>query len=615
MNATMQLEQYAACVYEPEDIVEVRILRGSDAKKYWCAARELPTLADGLGKANADGWNIYAGPNPRKGKGLSGDANVVVYRCQFVDFDHIDADGCSPTEIALSRISDAGLPAPTLVIFSGHGVHVYWRLAAPVDEATWRNLQERLNQTLGSDPAIKNPERIMRTPGFRNVKDPSKPADCFIVQAEPSAICPADAIAGVLPALVSKSPSPPPVQAPAVSNAKTAKARAVLYADKWESCSEGGRNKAAYRHAAEMIRDFALPDADAWEILADWDQSNTPPLSGEELRAAFESAKAHAKHSPGEKLNESRAPRPRAPLPPTTTGTEPAAELESLIEAEIDGRIVNHPWPWPLLTTLVQALMPQTRTLLVGGTGASKSLAILQALAVWVSLGIKVAALELERSRDFHLKRVLAQRAGTADLTKSQWVRENADMVRRLFSEYRQHLNRMGEAIHTVPRQFTIEQAAEWVEDRAREGTRIIVIDPVTALSRGRECWADDEKFLARVEKAVRNSGASLICVTHPRKGGNDLPHLDNIAGGAAWARFPDAVVWLESHDAKVSAVRTDCGSDEQMHNRTVHLLKTRSGEGDHLRLAYRFETGKDNNDSGALVLKELGIIIRKRKN
>jgi hypothetical protein len=614
MNAAEQLHQYVVSVYEPEDVVEIRILRGGDARKHWCAAKELPSLADQLGKANGDGWNIYIGVNPRKGKGLSGDVNVAVFRCVFVDFDHIEADGCSPTEIALSRIEDAGLPVPTLVIYSGHGTHGYWRLAVPVAEGTWRNLQARLNQALGSDPAIRNPERIMRLPSFHNVKAAAHPVECFIVQADPSAVYPVEAIAGVLPALTEKAPTLAPAQKPGTSNAKVAKAHAVLYSHKWESCAEGERGNQAYRHAAQL-RELGLSEADTLEILSDWDATNLPPLGQAGLRSVIVNVQKYAKGTPGAKLAEGRSPRQRAPLPPTTTDAEPAAELESLIEAEIDGRCANLPWPWPLLTGLVQALMPQTRTLFVGGTGASKSLAILQSLTVWMSLGIKVAVLELERSREFHLKRVLAQRAGIAGLTTSQWVQENPDLVRRLFTEHREYINAMGQAIHTVPQQFTIEQASEWVEEQARAGARIICIDPVTALSRGRECWADDEKFLARVEKAVRQSGASLICVSHPRKGGNDQPHLDNIAGGAAWARFPDAVVWLESHDARISLIKTPCGTDEQMHNRTLHLLKSRSGEGDHLRLAYRFETGMNQGDSGALTLKELGIIVRKRKN
>lgn len=613
MTPSEQLGRYVACVYEPGDWVEVRVLRNSVARKHWRQASGLLGLVGEIETLNREGWNIYAGPNPRKGTDLSGDANVATFRVLFVDFDHLDGgDGVSHDELACAKIEEAGLPMPTLRVFSGHGAHAYLRLAEPISEERWRDLQERLNQTLGSDPTIKNPERIMRLPGFRNVKDPAKPVDCFVIHADPSIVYPVDVIERVLPLLAAKGPALPagPGAKPGV---KEARARAVLYAARWESCSEGARNKEAYRHAAQILKGFDLSEADVWEILADWNGSNTPPLAEGELRSVLADAAKYAKGTPGAKLAEAPSARPRPALPVTTAGADPASELGELLEAQIDGRFVNHPWPWPELTDLGQCLTPGTRTIIVGSTGGSKSLAILQALSLWVESGIKCAVLELERSRDFHLARVLAQRAAVADLTKPKWVAGNPAPVRELFADHRGYLNRMGAALHTVPRTFTIVQAAEWVEGRAAEGCRIIVLDPVTALLRGRDSWVDDELFVARIEKAARASGASLICVTHPKKGGNETPNLDNIAGGAAWARFPDSVLWLESHPTKLSAVKTACGTDEQTHNRTIWLLKTRSGEGEHLRLAYKFQTGKDEHDDGALTLRELGIIIKRK--
>jgi hypothetical protein len=611
MNTVEQIRQYIACVYDPDDWVEVRLLKGDDARKRWCRAKDLPSMAAELEQANVAGWNIYAGPNGRKGEKLSGDENVATFRILFLDFDKIEADGAGPSEIVLSRIDGAKLPAPTLVIFSGHGVHCYWRLKNPIDEKRWRNLQERLIQTLGSDPKIKNPERIMRLPGFVNHKPPK--AESFIVEVAPETVYPVEAIDRLLPLVTTKPPASMPTKPSVTGGMKTAKARAVLYAAKWETCGEGERNDHAFRHAAQMLRDFDLPEAAAWEILSDWNTTNAPPLDESELRSAFESAKKRAKGTPGSKLAETKPARPRTQLPATAAGIDPASELADLLEAEIDGRFTNLPWPWPELTNLGQCLTPQTRTIIVGSTGGSKSLAVLHALSLWVELGIKVAVLELERSRDFHLARVLAQRAGIADITKPQWVRDNPDRVRALFAEHREYLNRMGAAIHTVPRTFNIVQAAEWVEERATDGCRIIVIDPVTALLRGRDSWVDDEQFVARIEKAARTSGASLVCITNPKKGGNEAPSLDNIAGGAAWTRFPDTVLWLESHPVKLSAIKTACGTDEQPYNRTLWLLKTRSGEGEHLRLAYKFQTGKDEHDDGALTLRELGIIVKRK--
>lgn len=613
MQAIDQVRQYVACVFRPDDWVEVRCLKGpagqKQTRKYWRQAHDLVSLVPHLEGMNREGWDIYAGPNARKAENLSGDENVASFRVVFVDFDHLDADGASCTEIAMSTIADTNLPVPTMLIFSGHGCHGVWTLTESIDRDRWVNIQKRLIATLGTDPVIKNPERIMRLPGFQNVK--AEPVDCFIVQADAGAVYAADEIEQALPELATVKEPRPAIPAQRANGSKEAKARAVLYAARWEGCSEGHRNSAAYRHACQLLRDFGLSSAHAWEILTDWNQSNTPQLSEEELRDAFTNAEKYGDGTVGSKLVEGRSAKRHAPAPRTAAGDDPASELESLIEAEIDGRYVNVVWPWPLLTDFGQCLTPGTRTMIVGTIGGSKSLALLQAVSLWVESGLKVAVLELERGRDFHLKRVLAQRTGIAELTKPKWVRENAEPVRALFNRHRPYLNSMGAAIHTAPRQFTTVQAGDWIEQRAAEGHRILAIDPVTALARGREPWHEDDAFMSRAEKAATAGGVSLVFITHAKKGAGNFPDLDSLAGSTAWARFADAILWLQSHDMKLSTVKVSCGTDEQKHDRTLHLLKTRSGEGTGLRLAYRFEVGRDRTRNEALTLRELGIIVK----
>ncbi len=48
-----------------------------------------------------------------------------------------DLDNCT-VEDAKQRCHDAGLPEPSIVIVSGHGIHLYWLLSEPysIDDAT-----------------------------------------------------------------------------------------------------------------------------------------------------------------------------------------------------------------------------------------------------------------------------------------------------------------------------------------------------------------------------------------------------------------------------------------------------------------------------------------------
>jgi len=183
MTTTEQVKQYAACVFEPDDIVEVRaIASGGRVRTFWRLAHDLYLLVPEWEKLNRDGFNVYVGPNPRKAEGLSGDDSVLLCRTLFVDFDGVEpGDGCGRWEFIEPRIETTGLPMPTLTVFSGHGVHCYWRLTEPMPPTAWVLAQTRLIAALGTDPTIKNPERIMRVPGFANHKAPT--ADCFTIHA------------------------------------------------------------------------------------------------------------------------------------------------------------------------------------------------------------------------------------------------------------------------------------------------------------------------------------------------------------------------------------------------------------------------------------------------
>ena len=601
MGAVDQLKLYAPCVYRPDDWVEVRCIRKKKVSKEWVQARDLLKPLARLDRQNRSGWNIYGGPNTRKDANLSGDENVLLCRCLFVDFDHIEAgDGMSPSDTVLAIIEDKGLPGPTLVVFSGHGVHCYWRLKEPLRPAEWRGIQERLNSHLGSDPTIKNPERIMRLRLMPNHKDL-----CF---ANRDIVYELGQIADALPALAKSEPAKP-ASAPRPDGYAQRKARAVLYAAKWPGCGEGHRNATAYRHSAQLLRDFMLYDVDAWEILREWNAGNTPPLPEEELRSAFQDAKKYGNRPEGSKAEGTAPPaRAKAVTVQQEKAARPSDELNGLLQAQMEGRYTNVAWPWPILTDVGQFLTPGTRTLIVGGIGGSKSLLVLQGLAQWRTAGVSVAILELERKREFHLARILAQRSGCAAVTKCSWVQEHPDETQALFTEHRDTIDTLGVSIHTVPQQWYSAEACDWLQQRGDAGDKIIVIDPITSLARGREPWRDDDTFMARADKIASEYDAALIFVTHAKKGASHMPDLDSLAGSTAWARFADGVLWLEAHDRKVSAVSTCVGRDQHEHNRTIHLLKTRSGEGMGFRIAYDFSVPE------GLILHELGTVVRKSK-
>lgn len=286
-----------------------------------------------------------------------------------------------------------------------------------------------------------------------------------------------------------------------------------------------------------------------------------------------------------------------------------AAGVGDLIEDIIAGRHIAVKWPWLRLGGLTKALIPGTITLLCGNVGASKSFMFLQAAVFWFLAGIKIALFELEEDRTYHLRRCLAQITNTSSLTDSDWIADNPDIGRKLYAENTPFLDSFGACIHTMPEaQITMGQMINWIKGKADLGCRVIAIDPVTAIaSEGKNIWDADNDFLHSVKGIAVEYKCSVVFVTHPVKTVS-LPDVGQLAGGAAYSRFCQTILWLESHsEIKSSKVRTPCGTIEREYNRTLHILKARNGIGQGARLAYNFA-------SDSLTLTESGIIIREKK-
>ena len=197
------VREYIAAIFERDDLVEIRFVphkrAGAPSRKNpaWVSAAELekPEYITRLQSLNEAGYHIFVSPNPRKTAGVPGvrakDCTpdrpcgkcrkcVVIARNLFVDFDN----DTTPFE-ATVRIAEAGLPEATALINTGYGVHAYWRLDEPLhDLDEWELYQTGLIDLLDSDTAIKDPPRVMRLPGFLNVKKPD-PVACTCAGCDP----------------------------------------------------------------------------------------------------------------------------------------------------------------------------------------------------------------------------------------------------------------------------------------------------------------------------------------------------------------------------------------------------------------------------------------------
>lgn len=171
-SASTQVRRFVETIAEPDDILEVRILPEGSSEFH--RAAELLKRVPMLLRKNRSRQNIYVGVNARKRTGGKKATDVKCARSIFADWDNASlAD-------ARQRWEQAGLPSPSLIVASGHGIHGYWLLDEPLsDLVEWTRLQKALAVAVGSDPMVCDPPRIMRLPGFLNMK--KEPVPCAIV--------------------------------------------------------------------------------------------------------------------------------------------------------------------------------------------------------------------------------------------------------------------------------------------------------------------------------------------------------------------------------------------------------------------------------------------------
>jgi len=89
---------------------------------------------------------------------------------------YVDLDGTTDLDAALDALREARMPAPSLAVFSGRGLHLYWLLQPLPPKAlpVWQRVTDALNAALlplGADPKARDCTRVLRLVGTVNSKN------------------------------------------------------------------------------------------------------------------------------------------------------------------------------------------------------------------------------------------------------------------------------------------------------------------------------------------------------------------------------------------------------------------------------------------------------------
>lgn len=616
-----ELETYFRVIYDPGDLVEIRPLPVKFGTRRWVKAEKIAELTEALKRENENGANLYAGMLPRTKVGVGSEEHCLAGRVVWADI-----DGGATPEAVYSTALAMDLPEPTMVINSGHGVHLFWRLAGKVEPKAILSMLRGLVQMFGSDPSVADVARIMRLPGFKNWKPPI--ADCSIWKLNDGhEVCP-DEMQWKLPVI---APPKKVERGQAIlQSEETVLERARKYLAMIPGTSPGGRTKNAFKAATVLLIDYELPWSDAVELLYGWDSGNKPPIQSDsaypdnELEKIMENAMRYGKHQPGQirdKPMTDDKPRVKISTPSEAEVGTMEANMRAELSAQQAGKLVTIPMPWQNLSRMSKALRPGTAVVIAGPIKSGKSYIAINLVDHLDNLGHSWTYLPLEDNKQDFTWRQLAVKTNDYRMTDD----DPATVVWRqdALSLYGEEINRMSRCVSENPRighkdkngntvvpRVDPGMVIEWCRAAARK-SRVVFIDPLSQIEFcGRSPWEQEADFVRTILAIAKDTGATIVMVAHtvkrPGKSAGQSITAEDVQGSAMFTRLCQTVILVDGHEPRDSIIYG--GSDREIvsHNRTIVVAAARNGPG--TRSSYAFNQGHDGP-----LFEELGMICPRR--
>ena len=287
----------------------------------------------------------------------------------------------------------------------------------------------------------------------------------------------------------------------------------------------------------------------------------------------------------------------------------PSEGLKAFFVQVANGELESIPLPFKRLNELARPLLPKSICIICGTPGSGKSFFILQSMLQWLKDGVKFACYMLEEPLEHHLQRAISLLENEPKILDMAWIKNNSGLVNELYDRHIETLDGLSRCIKSIPdRQETYSGLIAWAESQIKLGKKLLIIDPVTAVEQSDKPWIQDENFIMALRKLLVDSNATALITIHPRKG-ITAPCMNDLAGGAAWQRFSQSIIWIEHHrERKEERIKTSCGAADIEINRSLHICKGRNAPGVGSTIGFTF-------GGESLLFAEQGYILPKPKN
>ena len=289
--------EFIRTAYQPDDWVAVFLKSyetGQTAQRVSPCERVMTErFQRWLRAQNAAKWNIYISANAVEANQRSR-SREAVRGVRHVLLD-VDRDG---PQVLATIVVRRDLPPPSYVLHSSPGrIHVLWRVSGFTVHSV-EAIQKRLAQELHADAAATPCTQTTRLPGFFS----HKRVEPYLVTIDYRDVtrlyAPTDFPPPVIAPPTPRGSPPPPSRRRLAATDRVDRARRYLAAVPPAIAGQHG-DLHTFRVCCRLVRGFALPDQEAFALLAEWNTRCEPPWSERELADKVRRARRYGREPIG----------------------------------------------------------------------------------------------------------------------------------------------------------------------------------------------------------------------------------------------------------------------------------------------------------------------------
>jgi hypothetical protein len=162
--------------------IEFRCIRGSkpnsEVTRHFTTLPVNPGMLSFLEERNSEGFNIYFGVATRVDK----KPNIIPALWADIDFKTLTPSLIGHKEGTVLSLLRSELQ-PSVIVGSGNGIHAYWFTHIDVTQDNRTEIKtanQKIAKRFDGD-AVGDPERVLRLPGYFNVKNIANPVACKVL--------------------------------------------------------------------------------------------------------------------------------------------------------------------------------------------------------------------------------------------------------------------------------------------------------------------------------------------------------------------------------------------------------------------------------------------------